>query len=203
MLLRHERHRRAVHHVGDGRELFGRGLGLCDEPGDDIRRGGQHQDAPDDLADRVQPVSEPGRDAEVAAPSADGPEQVGIRLGVHPQELAVGRDDVRGDQRVDGQSVLPDEVAHPTAEGDATDADGTGVAEPCGQAVGGGRGRVLSGGQAGLGPCRALLGIDLETLHVPQVEHDAALGHAVPGGAVPATPDGQVEAGLARQPHDP
>ena len=37
---------------------------------------------------------EPGRDAEVAAAAADRPEKVRVRLGVHPENPAVGGHDV-------------------------------------------------------------------------------------------------------------
>ena len=55
---------------------------------DRVGRRGQDQHAADDRADLVEPELEPGRDAEVAAAAADRPEQVGVRLGVHAQELA-------------------------------------------------------------------------------------------------------------------
>ncbi len=46
-----------------------------------------------ELADRLQPVVEPGHDAEVAATTADGPEQVRVLLGARGQGLARRRDD--------------------------------------------------------------------------------------------------------------
>jgi hypothetical protein len=92
----------------------------------------------------VQPVLEAGGHPEVAAAAADRPEQVGVVLVVGPQQPAVGGDEVGGQQVVDGQAVLADQVADAAAKGDAADADRAGVAEPgrqpiarCGAAVGG------------------------------------------------------------------
>ena len=61
------------------------------------------------------------------------------------------------------------------------------------------RDRVLAGGQAGLRPCEAPLGIDVEALHRAEVEDDAAVVRAVAGEAVAAAADRQLETGLARQ----
>ena len=44
--------------------------------------------------------------------------------------------------------------------------------------------------------------VDVERLHVAQVEDDAAVGHAVAGAAVAAAADGELEAGLARERDD-
>ena len=72
------------------------------------------------------------------------------------------------------------------------------VASPCAR----GRRGVLAGGQAGLGPGGAALGVDLEALHGGQVEHDAVVDDAVAGGAVAAAADGKFGAGLARDGDD-
>jgi hypothetical protein len=145
----------------------------------------------------VQAELEPGRHAEVAA-AADGPEQYRIGVGVDVQHLAVGGDQLGGQQAVDGEAVLSDQVADAAAEGDAADADRAGVAEPGRQAVGAGGGGVGAGGQARLRPGGALLRVDLQGVHVGQVQHDAAIGGAVPGEAVAAAADGEFQPGLAR-----
>ena len=85
--------------------------------------------------DRVEPELEAGRDAEVAAAAADRPEQVRIVLGVDAEELAVGGHDLGGEQVVDREAVLADEVADAAAERDPADPDRAGVAEPDRQAV--------------------------------------------------------------------
>jgi hypothetical protein len=112
---RDERQRRGGHDVGDGRQLLGCGLGGGDEAGDHLGGGRQQQPAPDDLGQRVQADLEAGDDAEVAAAAADGPEQLRMRLVIHAQELAVGGHHLGGQQVVDGQPVLADQVADPPA----------------------------------------------------------------------------------------
>ena len=72
------------------------------------------------------------------------------------------------------------------------------IARPCSAAA-----VVTSaGGQAGLGPGRPGLGVDVETLHVAEVEHDPAVGRAVALRAVAAGPDREIQPGLARQGDD-
>ena len=55
------------------------------------------------------------------------------------------------------------------------------------------------GGQAGLRPGQAPVGVDVETLHRAEVEDDPAVVGAVAGQAVAATADRQLEPGLAGQ----
>ena len=59
----------------------------------------------------MEPVDERGHDAEVAAAAADRPEEVRVLVGARPQQLAVGGDDVGGEQVVAGQAVLAVEPA--------------------------------------------------------------------------------------------
>ncbi len=145
---------------------------------------------------------QPRDDAEVAAAAAERPEQVRVLLGVDAQELAVRRDDLGGEQVVDGHAVLARQEADAAGERDAADADGAGVAEAGREPVLARRDGVVAGGQAGPGPGGALLGVDLEAAEVGEVEHDAALGDAVAGGAVAAAADGQLGAGPAGEPDD-
>ena len=76
--------------------------------------------------------------------------------------------------------------------------DRAGVAEPDGQAVLPAAAVVYS---AAVRPASAqavrAVGVDVERLHVAQVEDDAAVGRAVAGAAVAAAADGELEAGLA------
>ena len=171
-LLGDERHRRGGHHVRDRRELLGRGLRLGHEPGDRVDVGGEDQHAADDGVDLVQAEPEPRRDAEVPAAAADRPEQVRLVLGVDATELAVRGHDVGGQQVVDRQAVLADEVAHAASERDPADPDRARVAEPDPEAVFRSGGREPDGGQPGLGPCRSCFDIDLERPHVGEVDHD-------------------------------
>jgi hypothetical protein len=110
VLLGHERHRRREHDVEDRRQLLRRGLGLGDGRNDDVGGRRQHQHPADDLVELVQPEPEPGRDPKVPAATAERPKEIGVVLGVHPQDAAVGRDQVGRDQVVDRQAVLAGEV---------------------------------------------------------------------------------------------
>ena len=60
----------------------------------------------------------------------------------------------------------------------------------------------LAGGQAGLRPREALLGVDGQVLHVGEVEDNPAVGGAVPGAAVPPAAHRQLHPGLAREVDD-
>ncbi len=122
--------------------------------GDDVGRRRQDQHAAHDRVDLVQPELEAGRDAEVAAAAADRPEEVRVRLGVDAQELAVGGHDVGGQQVVDREAVLADQVPDAAAQRDPPDPDRAGVAEPGRQAVRSCRGRVLARGQTLSRPTR-------------------------------------------------
>src|SRR5207247_4577433 len=108
--------------------------------------------------------------------------------------------------------VLADEVADPTAEGDARDPDRAGVAETDRQAVLGERGADVRGGQARAGPDRSTVTVDVELPQLADVEDDAALGRAVTRAAVAAAADRELEArptgdvengGDVRRVHDP
>ena len=102
---------------------------------DHLGRGGQHQHAAVDVLQLVQAELQPGDHAEVATAAADGPEEIGVRLGAQWQLLSIGRDDLGGQQVVDGEAVLADQVAHAPAQRQAANAHGAGVAEAGGQAV--------------------------------------------------------------------
>ena len=117
VLLGDERHRWAVHHVRDRRQLVRSRLGRGDEAGHGLRRRRQDEDAADDPGKLLEPIAEAGGDAEVPAAAPDRPEEVRLVVGVDSMELPVGGDDVGRQEAVDRQPVLADEVADPTAEG--------------------------------------------------------------------------------------
>ena len=197
VLLGHERQRRRGHHIGDRRQLFRRCFRLGDERADQLRRRRQHEHAAGDPVDLVQSELEPRGNAEVAAAAADRPEQIWMGLGVGAKQTAVGGHDIGGEQVVDREAVLADEVPDATSQRDPTDPDRAGVPEPRGEAVCGCLDGVLARRQARLGPGGAPFDVDLEFPEVREVEHDPAFRHAVPGSAVAAAADRELEAGLA------
>jgi hypothetical protein len=75
---------------------------------------------------------------------------------------------------------------------------------PCASAgkSGNGGGRVLARGQTGFGPRGTPPDVDLEPLHLREVEHDAPFRGAVPGGAVAAAADGELQPALSRERDD-
>jgi hypothetical protein len=126
-----------------------------------------------------------------------------MRLVVHPEQLAAGGHHLGGQQVVDRQAVLSDQVADAAGQGDPADADRAGVAEPGRQPVLGRRHCVLAGGQARLGPGGTRLCVDVQRPHGRQVQHDPPLDDAVPSRAVATAADGQLQPGLAGQRDDP
>ena len=94
------------------------------------------------------------------------------------------------------------EVADAATQRDAADADGAGVPEPGRETVLDRRGRVLNCGQAGFRPGSPVRGVDLEALHVMEIDDDAAVDRAVAGGAMTAAAHGQLDAVIAREVHD-
>ena len=75
-------------------------------------------------------------DPEVAATAAYRPEQVGVLVLARPYELALGGDDVDGEQLVDREPVLARDPADPAAEGQPGQPrvgdKPAGTASPCG-----------------------------------------------------------------------
>ena len=196
-LRRQERHRRGGHHVRDRRELVRGGLRLGDERGDHRGLRRQDEDPAEDLVDRLEPELEPRGDAEVAAASAQGPEQVRVALRVDVPDLAVGRDHLGGQQLVDRQAVLAHEEAHAAAEGDAAQSHRAGVAEPGGDAV---ARRPPPCTRPAVRPVSAQavpsLEVELQPLHLRHVDHDSVVHHAVGRGAVAAALHGQRQPAL-------
>ncbi len=126
-----------------------------------------------------------------------------MRLGVRGHEASIGGDDLDRFEGVDREAVSADQPADATAEGQPGDADRAGVAERRRQPVGRGGDGVFARGEPRLRPCQAAVRIDVEALHRPEVEDDAAVVGAVAGEAVAATPDRQGQAGLASEDDGP
>ena len=76
-----------------------------------------------DLRDRVEAELERGHDAEVAAAAAERPEELGLVVGVHAAERAVGGDELDRGDAVREQPVLAAVPAEPASEPIADDRD--------------------------------------------------------------------------------
>ena len=202
-LRRHDGQRRQGHREGDDRQLLGRLRAEVDEPADGLLRQRQDERPAVDHADIVEPVAEPGDDAEVAAAAADGPEEVLVLIGARVDDPAVGRDELHREQAVDRQAVLAHEVADAAAERQAGDTHRRRVAERGREAELGRRLRVLARRQAGTGPRDLGRGIDVEALELGGVDDHAVVDHRVAGDAVPAAADRDLEAAGPGEPDRP
>ena len=97
---------------------------------------------------------------------------------------------------------LRDEVADAAAERDPADPDRAGVAEPGREAVRAAAAVYSRGGQPGLGPRGPAVDVDVERAHVRRSSTMPPSVDAVPGAAVAAAADGELEPGLARERDD-
>lgn len=120
-------------------------------------------------------------------------------MEVDADQLAISGHHIGGKERVDGEAVLADEISDPAPERDAADPDRARVAEPDGKAVRTDCVGELAGREARLCPDRAPLDVDLDALHLREVQHDPCVRRAVAGIAVAAAADGELQAGLAGQ----
>ncbi len=123
-------------------------------------------------------------------------------LGVHGPDLSVCRDDLRGQQRVDGHAQLACHVADAATERDAADADRPGVAEADEQAVLLERLGQRLGRPAAARPGGPALDVDLERTQVADIQHEAAVGVAVAEVRVAAGAHGQWHAVFAGESDD-
>ena len=195
--LGQERRRRRGRQVEDRGQLVGQAAGgPVGVEGGDVGRalaGEDHDPAVDHRADGLELELQRGDDAEVAAATAQPPEELGVAVGAGAHEAAVGGHDVGAHEVVAGQALLAHEPADAAAQGEARDAGGrdeaAGGREPEGLRLGV---EVLPQ-QAGLGDDAAGAGIDAGALHHREVDDDA-LGGREAGDRVRAAADGDLEA---------
>ena len=150
-----------------------------------------------DRLDGVQLVSERGRDTEVPAAPAQRPEEVGMRVGVDLEHLAVGRHELGGEQVVSGEPVLGHQPAEAAAERVAGDPGRRDRASRDGQSVLGCRVVQLPPEHAALDGGRCAVGVDRDPFHLGEVDHHAAIRHGTTGDVVPAAPHRDLEPALA------
>jgi hypothetical protein len=135
-----------------------------------------------------------GGDDGVAAPAAaQCPEEVGVVLGVDGARLALGGDQLDRPDAVAGEAIAATEPAQPAPERVADDADiGRGAGQRA-HAVLARRFGKLQGKHAGLDPCRASVGVDLDAAHALGLEQDRPVERGQRRGAVAGALGGDLE----------
>ena len=153
----------------------------------------QHRSADDHalLTDRMAAEGEGGDHAEVAAATAQRPEQIGVGLRAGGDEAAVGEHDVGGDQVVHGQAEAPGEVADAAAEGQAADTGGGDEAGRRGHAERAGRVVDVAPGASAVDPDRAGRRVDRGAAQPAEVDDEGAVPDAEPAAMMTAAADGE------------
>ena len=142
---------------------------------------------------------EPRDDAEVAAASAQAPQQVLVLGLARVHEPAVGRHDVGGDEVVAREAELPHRPADAAAEREAGDAGRR--HEPAG-----GRESVCLRLVVDVGPHRTAADgraagdrVDADLVHLREVDHDSVVDRREAGDAVAAAADCDRQVVAARE----
>jgi hypothetical protein len=122
------------------------------------------------IRDRDQLQFDADHDAEAAAPAAQRPEQLVVRVGCGMDQLAGRRDDLEGSDPVRGESVHPAVERQSAAEHVARDRHITGAAVQGGEPVRRGRDHHVPPQRAAGHPGSTLLGIDLDARQTVQAQ---------------------------------
>ena len=150
---------------------------------------------------RVRQVLERGHHAEVAASSAQGPEEVGVLVRARAQVAPVGGDELARDEVVDRHAVCAALVGVPAGEREAGD---TRLRDhPAGNREAEGLRLAVDVGPrtATLRPDGAPLRIDPDAAHEREVDHDAVVADCRPGDVVPAAAHRQGQVVLPGEVH--
>ena len=148
-----------------------------------------HEQAPEQLVDRMKSEREVDDDAEVTAAAAQGPEQLLVLARGRAHDSRVGGDDGGRDQVVERQAVHAQQVPDSSAEREPGHA---GVSErparrrepvPLTRRV-----EILPQ-RAAPASCRPCPAVDPHLTHQTQVDHDAAVADAETRDAVTTTAD--------------
>ena len=196
---RHLRDRRKLQQATDRGHLLGDGARPVGPRGEHLARAVHRPDEPagERLGDGVERDLDRRDDAEAAAAAPERPEEVRVRLGVGPHDLAVGGDDLGGEHARRREAVLPGKPADAAAERVADDPDVLRRAVERGEAV-------LDGGVDDVDPDRPRRDgrhpgarVDLDAGHPGGVDQKGAVEEVVPG-AVAGALHGDPEADGAR-----
>src|SRR5262249_42389205 len=147
----------------------------------------------------VQLELEPRRDAEVAASSAEAPQQLGVLIHVRSDNRPVDGDKLGSDDVVAGETELGRQVSDAAAHRKPTHARR-------GHHSAGGDEPVSKRGAVAVEPRRAAARtsghrgrVYLDAAQRRDVDHEAVVEHAVSGGVVTPAPDGDVELTASRK----
>ena len=139
--------------------------------------------------ERMEPIRERGGHTEVSAAAPQGPEQVRVRSLRDLDDLAIGGHELDRDHVVRCQAELRHEPPEPTSECEPGDPGrGDGSPGDC-QPVLRGRRVELGPRQTPLGACSPGLRVDLDTLHLGEVDHHGVVRDGEPADVVTAAPD--------------
>ena len=145
----------------------------------------QHGTA-EDRGDRVRAVLERGHHAEVAAATAESPEEVAIGVLARGDDLAGRQHHLGRQQVVDGHPVFAHQPRDPAPERETRDPGG-GDDAARGREPEGARGTVeLADRDAPLRPDRGSARIDVDPLHQREVDHQPTVGDRPAGDIMAA-----------------
>lgn len=177
------------HRLGETGELSEYGFPLVvregDEPAQHVRPDGMELEL------------KSGDNTEVPPATTQSPEEVIVFpfAGVHL--TAIRRDDIRGEQVVNGHAVFPAQPAEAAAERQAGHARGRVDAQGRGEAVVLCRRVNVGEGAARLDGRTAGVGVDLDALHQREVDHEAIVADGIARNVVPAPSDRDEQVVLA------
>ena len=152
-------------------------------------------------AERVQPEFERRHDAEVAAAPADPPVQVWMRVRAGGDDVAIGRDDLGGEDVVAGEPEPTPEVAVAATERQAADARMRDDAARGHEAMVLGLAIEIGQQRAPLDPRPAGGRIDDDGTHEPEVDDDATVRDRLAPRAMAAAADRDLELVGPREAH--
>lgn len=187
-VLRDERQRRGDLEAREAAELPRR---VADEIPEGAQDGSgvlqfvEHRPAVDVL-DGAEPELEGGHGTEVAAASAQGPEEVVVLVLARDDHSAVRRHHIGGDQVVATETEPAGEISDATAEGEPADPRGGDDPAGRGQPEGVRRRVEVAPGRPALHARGAAFGVDAHTTHGREIGHDAAVAGTEAGHAVRA-----------------
>ena len=157
------------------------------------------EQAADDALQRVQAEVEARRDAEVPPASAERPEELGVLVRARMNHGPGGRDELGADEVVAREAVLRGQVPDAAAQGEAADARRPHNASRSDEPVRL-RCRVeVEPGRAAIGVRDPRVRVDLDRLHLREVDHETVVEHAVAGRVVATSTDSDLKLIRARE----